>query len=98
MDAVAVVAFIGAGSGLLSVTFAGWTGLKQRKTEETRLGYEAMKEALANYRADNTDLRQRVFVAEQHVVDLTGKVNRCEADKDILLARVDELLRRQGDA
>lgn len=84
MDAVTVVAIVGTSSTLLSAGFAGWATVKQRRTEETRLGYDAMRDALANYRSDNDDLRQRVFAAEQHVVDLTGKVNRCESDKAIL--------------
>lgn len=98
MDSVAVIAFVGAGTGLLSVVFTGWTSIKQRKTEEVKLGYDAMRDALANYRADNDDLRKRIFTAEQHVVDLTAKVNRCEADKAILEVQISDLRRRSEGA
>lgn len=98
MNALTVVALVGAGTGLLSAVFAGWTSLKQRRTEDVRLGYDAMRDALANYRADNEDLRKRVFTAEQHVVDLTGKVNRCESDKAALEVQMSDLRRRLNDA
>lgn len=105
LDVVTIVAVIGAVTALLSAVFAGWANVKQRRTEDVRLGYETMSTALENYREDNRDLRnrvgkaeERVYVAEQRVTDLTAKVNRCEADKAVLEVQLHELQRRLGDA
>lgn len=98
MDAVTVVAIVGATSTLLSATFAAWASFKQRRTEEFRLGLDAMREMLTAYKDDNADLRNRVFTAEQRVTDLTGQVNRCESDKTVLHQQVEALERRLGDA
>jgi hypothetical protein len=94
-DPITVVALVGATSTLLSATFAAWAAVKQRRTEDVKLGYEAMREALSNYRTDNLDLRkrvtdaeQRMYTAEQRMFDLTAKVDRCEADKAMLGERV----------
>lgn len=95
LEPITLVAIVGASSTLLSAVFAGWAALKQRQTEDTKLGYEAMRSALENYRIDNVDLRQRVtaaearvYTAEQRIMDLTGAVNKCEADKALLTVEV----------
>lgn len=94
-EPITIVAVIGASSTLLSALFAAWAAVKQRRSEDVKLGYEAMRDALANYRTDNIDLRDRVraaearmYTAEQRMVDLTAKVDRCEADKAVLGERV----------
>lgn len=58
------------------------------------MGIKALELATATYQADNSELRTRVFAAEQHVLDLTAQVNRCESDKAALGKRVQELERR----
>lgn len=91
--AVTIVAIIGAVSTLLSVGCAGWASIKARRTDDVRLGYEAMRDSLANYREDNKELRSRMVTAEKHIVDLTAQVNRCEADKVDLHRQVEALQR-----
>ena len=94
-EPITIVALIGAASTLLSALFAAWAAVKQRRTEDVKLGYEAMREALNNYRTDNLDLRkrvteaeQRMYTAELRMFDLTAKVDRCESDKAVLSERV----------
>lgn len=97
-EPITIVALIGASSTLLSALFAAWAAIKQRRVEDVRLGYDAMRIALDNYRADNVDLRdrvekyearvynaeQRVYTTEQRMIDITAKVDLCEADKAVL--------------
>jgi len=112
MEPITIVALIGASSTLLSAAFAAWAAVKQRRTEDVRLGYDAMRSALDNYRTDNVDLRgrvekadvriynaeQRVYTAEQRMIDLISKVDRCEADKAVLGEKVADLERRASGA
>jgi hypothetical protein len=58
------------------------------------VGIKALELATATYQADNFELRGRVFAAEQHVLDLTAQVTKCDAEKAVLAVRVEELERR----
>lgn len=93
MNAITVVAIIGAASTLLSAGFAGWASIKQRRTEDVRLGYDAMRTALDNYRTDNADLRNRVFVAEQRVTAAESRVATAERRVADLTAQLDRYAR-----
>lgn len=105
MSAVAATAIIGATATLLSAAAAGWATIKQRRTEDVRLGYDALKTVMETYRSDSEDLRARLLKAEerqtmseQRVTDLTAQVNKCEADKALQVIRFererDQLLER----
>lgn len=90
MDPVVTVAIIGVATTVASVIATAWSSRGQ-------IGIKALELATSTYQADNAELRTRVFAAEQHVVDLTAQVNRCESDKAQLGRRVDELTRRLDD-
>jgi hypothetical protein len=90
MDPVVTVAIIGVATTVASVIATAWSSRGQ-------IGIKALELATSTYQADNAELRTRVFAAEQHVVDLTAQVNRCESDKAQLARRVDELTRRLDD-
>lgn len=94
MSAVAITAFVGAIGTLVSACLAGWATIKQRRTEDVRLGYDALKTVMETYRSDAEDTRERLRLAEQRVTDLTAelgnttaKVNKCEADKALQVIR-----------
>lgn len=95
-DPIVTVAIIGVATTVASVIATAWSARGQ-------IGIKALELATATYQADNAELRTRVFAAEQHVIELTAQVNRCETDKanlalreERLSSRVDELERRQG--
>lgn len=89
MDPIVTVAIIGVATTIASVIATAWSSRGQ-------IGIKALELATATYQADNAELRTRVFAAEQHVLDLTAQVNRCEADKTQLALRVGELERRES--
>lgn len=108
MGPVIITAIIGALATITAAGFAAWASFKQRRVdqgvEQARLTYEGMKTLVESYQADNKDwrdrynrdtdeYRRRLEAAEGRVTDLTGKVNRCEADKGVLEVKVDEQAR-----
>lgn len=88
MDATATIAIVTVATTIASVIAAALSSRGQ-------IGIKALELATATYQADNHELRTRVFAAEQHVIELTAQVNRCESDKSQLLIRVSELERRE---
>jgi hypothetical protein len=88
-DPVVTVAIIGLATTIASIIATAWSSRGQ-------IGIKALELATSTYIADNNELRTRVFAAEQHVVELTGQVNRCEGDKGLLALRVAELERQVG--
>lgn len=86
LDPIVTVAIIGVATTIASVIATAWSSRGQ-------IGIKALELATATYQSDNAELRTRVFAAEQHVVELTAQVNRCEGDKAQLSRRVDELER-----
>lgn len=88
MDATATIAIVTVATTIASVIAAALSSRGQ-------IGIKALELATSTYQADNKELRTRVFTAEQHVLELTAQVNRCESDKSQLLVRVSELERRE---
>lgn len=88
-DPVVTVAIIGVATTIASIIATAWSSRGQ-------IGIKALELATATYQADNAELRSRVFAAEQHVLELTSKVHRCEADKLRLEHRVAELERKEA--
>jgi len=86
LDPIVTVAIIGVTTTIASVIATAWSSRGQ-------IGIKALELATTTYQADNAELRTRVFAAEQHVLDLTAQVNRCEGDKTQLAVRVGELER-----
>ncbi len=98
MDPLVIVAVIGVATTVASIIAGAWSSRGQ-------IGIKALELATSTYQADNAELRTRVFAAEQHVLALTGQVNRCESDKAGMAGRmaaqereIAELRRRIDDS
>lgn len=98
MDIATVSATVAVTAAVIGGLFTGYAAVRQRKTEDVQVVVTAMRDHMLTLGKENDDLRNRVFTAEQHVVDLTAKVYRCESDKSNLADQVDELRRRLDDS
>lgn len=99
-----LIALIGVPAGA-GAAVSTWLGSRAKgKVDAVQTGVAAMKEVIKILQDDNNDLRARVtendrqrFEMQVQITNLTGQVNRCEADKAELKLEVGELRNRIND-
>lgn len=106
-----LIALIGVPAGVGAV-ISTWLGSRAKgKVDAVQTGVTAMREVIKILQDDNNDLRARAtendrralendrqrFEMQVQITNLTGQVNRCEADKAELKLEVGELRNRIND-
>jgi uncharacterized protein YlxW (UPF0749 family) len=94
MDVATIAATVAVTVSIIGGLVSGYASIRQRRTEDSVAVMSAMRDHMATLSEENKDLRIRVFTAEQHVLDLTSAVNRCESDKVQLARQLDALQKR----
>lgn len=92
-DPAIIVATIAAVPAILGGTMGAYAGIKQRGNENLQLVITAIESHMSTLAAENTDLRNRVTIAEQKAIEVLLKLADCETERHELQRRLDILER-----